>query len=134
MPSGSVSLNFTSSNLVLADAAVRSAKKKKYPDGYPGDAFSTNTSLPVKYSCSKCSKVFPPVPHPDSQEGKDLDASGAEPQICARCGHSRCSECPRAPPRKVEPTFDPDVLKSLEAKLKSLDIKTSAGVGSSRGT
>lgn len=102
------------------------SKKKKYPDGYPGDAFSTNTSLPVKYSCSKCSKVFPAVPHPDSQEGKDLAASGAEPQKCVRCGHLKCSECRRAPPQKIEPAVDPEVLKSLEAKLAALNVTTTS--------
>lgn len=101
------------------------AKKKKYPDGYPGDAFSTNTSLPVKYSCSKCSKVFPAVPHPESQEGKDLVASNAEPQKCVRCGHDRCPDCPRAPPVRVEPAVDPEVLKSLEAKLAALSVAKS---------
>lgn len=99
------------------------AKKKKYPDGYPGDAFSTNTSLPVKYACSKCSKVFPAVPHPDSDEGKALAAdTTAEKQKCVRCGHERCDECSRAPPQKVEPVPDPEVLKSLEAKLSALRV------------
>jgi hypothetical protein len=96
------------------------AKKKKYPDGYPGDAPSDDISKPVKYACHKCSKVFPPVPHPDSEEGKAQ--AGSEPQECVRCQHPRCSECPRAPPMKVEPAPDPDVLKSVEARLAALDV------------
>jgi hypothetical protein len=102
-----------------------SAKKKKYPDGYPGDAFSTNTSIPIKYSCHECSKVFPPVPHPESEEGKALATNpNAEKQKCIRCGHERCESCRRAPPRKVDPIVDPDVLKSVEAKLSSLRVST----------
>lgn len=93
------------------------AKKRKYPDGYPGDAPSSNTSLPVKYSCHKCTKVFPPIPHPDS---------GIEQpkQDCVRCKHERCSECPRAPPRRIEPEPDPELLKRVEAKLAALNIST----------
>ncbi|KAH9223117.1 hypothetical protein DL95DRAFT_125850 [Leptodontidium sp. 2 PMI_412] len=98
------------------------AKKKKYPDGYPGDAFSSNTSIPVKYSCHKCLKVFPAVPHPDSEEGIARKASGAEPLACVRCQHPMCSECPRAPPAKVEPAPDPEVLKSVQAKLAALSV------------
>jgi hypothetical protein len=101
-----------------------SAKKKKYPDGYPGDAWSSDTSHPVKYSCHKCNKVFPAVPHPDSPEGIALAQSDAEPLICVRCKHPRCSECPRAPPSRVEPAPDPDVLKSVEAKLAALNVTT----------
>jgi len=101
------------------------AKKKKYPDGYPGDAFSTNTSVPVKYSCSKCSKVFPAVPHPDSEEGK-AHAASEPPQKCVRCGHERCPECPRAAPQKIEPAPDPDVLKSVQAKLAALNVSSTS--------
>lgn len=100
------------------------AKKKKYPDGYPGDAWSSDTSHPVKYSCHKCNKVFPAVPHPDSPEGIALAQSDTEPLICVRCKHPRCSECPRAPPSRVEPAPDPDVLKSVEAKLAALNLTT----------
>jgi hypothetical protein len=99
-----------------------SAKKRKFPDGYPGDAPSSDTSHPVKYSCHKCNKVFPAVPHPDSPEGIALAKSDADPLICVRCKHPRCSECPRAPPSQVEPAPDPDVLKSVEAKLAALNV------------
>jgi len=98
------------------------AKKKKYPDGYPGDAWSSDTSRPVKYSCHKCNKVFPAVPHPDSPEGIALAQSDSEPLVCVRCQHPRCSECPRAPPSRVEPAPDPDVLKSVETKLAALNV------------
>ncbi|PVH86678.1 hypothetical protein DL98DRAFT_309198 [Cadophora sp. DSE1049] len=98
------------------------AKKKTYPDGYPGDAFSTNTAIPVKYSCHKCLKVFPPVPHPNSEEGIARKESGAEPLTCVRCQHPMCSECPRAPPARVEPAPDPEVLKAVQAKLAALSV------------
>ncbi|OWP00586.1 hypothetical protein B2J93_6023 [Marssonina coronariae] len=89
--------------------------KKYYPDGYPGDAPSPNPSQPVKYKCHKCTKVFPPVPH----------AAGAEttaPLECLRCKHVRCVDCPRAPPMRIEPVPDPEVLKSVRAKLAALSV------------
>jgi DNA-directed RNA polymerase subunit RPC12/RpoP len=98
---------------------IRSAKKSKYPDGYPGDAPSKDTSKPVKYSCHKCSKVFPPVPNPAS--GKEMK------QDCVRCGHERCSSCLTAPRVKVEPDPDPEIVKKVEAKLAALSVKSSAG-------
>ncbi|TVY85945.1 hypothetical protein LAWI1_G008156 [Lachnellula willkommii] len=96
---------------------VGNAKKRRYPDGYPGDAPSSNTSLPVKYACHRCTKVFPPIPHPDS---------GLEQpkQDCVRCHHERCSECRRAPPRRIEPEPDPELLKRVEAKLAALHVGT----------
>lgn len=98
------------------------AKKKKYPDGYPGDAPSANTSIPIKYACHKCNKTFPPVPHPSTPEGVAFK-QGQAPE-CTRCKHPLCSECPRAPPAKVEPSPDPEVLKSVQAKLAALNIST----------
>lgn len=85
------------------------AKKDKYPDGYPGDNPSSDPSKPVKFNCHKCNKTFPPV-QPDEKEAAD----------CERCKHQRCERCHRAPIRKVEPTPDPEVLRSLEAKLAGL--------------
>jgi len=99
-------------------------KKKKYPDGYPGDAFSSNTAIPVKYSCHKCLKVFPAVPHPDSEEGKARKEGNVEPLACVRCNHPMCSDCPRAKPVRVEPAPDPEVLKAVQARLAALNIST----------
>lgn len=101
---------------------VPSAKKNKYPDGYPGDAPSSDTSRPVKFACHKCTKIFPAVPHPSTPEGIAFIESG--PLNCVRCNHAKCDECPRAAPQKVEPTPDPEVLKSVQAKLSALNIKT----------
>jgi len=103
-----------------ADCPRDPARKKKYPDGYPGDAPSSDTSKPVKYTCHKCNKVFPPVPHPDTPEGKAFRAG--DPLPCVRCQHPLCGDCPRAPPQKVEPTPDPDVYKSVQSKLAALKI------------
>ncbi|KAE9371698.1 hypothetical protein N431DRAFT_492017 [Stipitochalara longipes BDJ] len=96
------------------------AKKKKFPDGYPGDAYSDDITKPVKYSCHKCGKIFPPVPHPDSEEGKAV--ADAAPPECVRCHHPKCESCPRAAPAKVEPAPDPAVLASVKAKLAALDV------------
>lgn len=97
-----------------------SAKKKKFPDGYPGDAYSDDITKPVKYACHKCGKVYPAVPHPDSEEGKA--AANAPAPECVRCKHPKCESCTRAPPAKVEPAPDPDVLKSVQAKLAALNL------------
>jgi hypothetical protein len=97
-----------------------SAKKKKFPDGYPGDAYSDDITKPIKYACHRCGKVYPPVPHPDSEEGKA--AADAAPPECVRCQHPKCDSCPRAAPAKVDPAPDPDVMKSVQAKLAALNV------------
>lgn len=98
------------------------AKKKKYPDGYPGDVYSATSTQPLKYSCHQCTKVFPAVPHPNSPEGIAAAADPPPAPKCVRCGHTKCSECPRAPIVMVEPAPDPEVLRSVEAKLAKLNI------------
>lgn len=100
------------------------AKKKKYPDGYPGDAYSATSTAPLKYSCHHCSKVFPAIPHPQSPAGLAAAAAAEPPPPlkCVRCGHERCPECARAPIVRVEPAPDPDVLRSVEAKLAALNV------------
>ncbi|KAB8298044.1 hypothetical protein EYC80_001816 [Monilinia laxa] len=53
-------------------------KKKKYPDGYPGDQLSSTT---IKFACHICDKTFP---HLDTS-----DPSTSEPE-CRRCKHIKC--------------------------------------------
>jgi DNA-directed RNA polymerase subunit RPC12/RpoP len=98
-------------------------KKKKYPDGYPGDQPSATSTDPIKYACHRCNKTYPPVPHPNSPEGQALGDT-IEPLECTRCGHPRCAECRRAQPQKVEPQPDPEVVKSVEAKLAALRLSS----------
>jgi len=62
------------------------AKKKNYPDGYPGDAPSSDMSKPVKFNCHKCNKTYPPV-LPDDQQMAE----------CERCNHQRCMLTPIHP-------------------------------------
>ncbi|KUJ06853.1 uncharacterized protein LY89DRAFT_399097 [Mollisia scopiformis] len=112
----------TCQHIRCADCPRDPAKKKKYPDGYPGDAPSSNTSLPVKYNCHKCNKTFPPVPHPDSAEGIARRESAEPGPECVRCGHGLCGDCPRAPPGRVEPAPDPEVLRSVREKLAALSV------------
>lgn len=102
-----------------ADCPRDPAKKKKFPDGYPGDAPSKDTSIWIKYSCHKCRKVFPPVPPSSGDEVK---------QNCVRCGHERCNNCTRAPIVKVEYEPDPEIVKRVEAKLAALNINTAPAV------
>ncbi|RDL30371.1 uncharacterized protein BP5553_10249 [Venustampulla echinocandica] len=110
------------SHVRCVDCPRDPAKKKNYPNGYPGDAPSSDTSKPVKYTCHLCTKAYPPVPHPDSDEGK-AQGPGTKP-ACVRCGHERCERCPRAAPRKVEPDPDPEIMRMIEAKLAELNIDT----------
>ncbi|KAG0652797.1 hypothetical protein D0Z07_0588 [Hyphodiscus hymeniophilus] len=98
------------------------AKKKSYPYGYPGDAYSTTSLLPLNYSCHQCTKVFPGIPHPNSPEGLAATADPPPPPKCVRCGHEKCSECPRAPIVKVEPAPDPEILRRVEAKLAAMNV------------
>jgi hypothetical protein len=62
----------------------------------------------------------PHPPHPLNTPATNAPKSPA-PQ-CVRCGHTKCSECPRAPIVKVEPAPDPEVLRSVEAKLAKLNV------------
>ncbi|TAQ85021.1 hypothetical protein B7494_g6653 [Chlorociboria aeruginascens] len=97
------------------------AKKRKYPDGYPGDAPSPTSTAPLKFVCHICNNVFPPIPHPSSPEALEFPEK-SEPPKCSRCEHVKCEFCPRAPPRKVEPEPDPEVVKSVESKLAAFAI------------
>lgn len=106
-----------------ADCPRDPAKKKKYPDGYPGDAPSSDVTKPVKYACHQCAKIFPPIPHPDSGE--------EQPRLeCIRCGHERCQQCQRAPPRRIEPEPDPEIVKRVEEKLAALNLSSASAGGS----
>lgn len=96
------------------------AKKKYFPDGYPGDAPSSDPTRPIKYACHKCNKTFPAVPNP-------ADPSYVKPESmpeCIRCKHELCGDCKRAKPARVEPEIDPEVLRSVQEKLKALNISS----------
>ncbi|KAF4312892.1 hypothetical protein GTA08_BOTSDO11771 [Botryosphaeria dothidea] len=96
------------------------AKKKKWPDGYPGDVPGSDTEtdaegLPahqrperiwrkprmrIRWSCEQCNSLF-------MEKAK----------TCGNCGHERCQSCVRIPPKKVRKEPDPAVLRSVEEKL-----------------
>ncbi|KAL2137397.1 hypothetical protein VTI74DRAFT_18 [Chaetomium olivicolor] len=79
------------------------AKKDKYPYGYPGDAPGAKVA---HYKCGTCSHIFS-IP---------ATASAA----CTKCSSAKCD---RLTPRKVEPEPDPEILKSIQAKIESLNLK-----------
>lgn len=83
------------------------AKKKKYPYGYPGDAFGPN-SVP-HYDCHQCKTVFP--------------TGAADGTACETCKHAKCDKCERIKPRRVEPQPDPEVLKSVLEKMAALNVR-----------
>ncbi|KAB2579513.1 hypothetical protein BFW01_g6159 [Lasiodiplodia theobromae] len=96
------------------------AKKKKWPDGYPGDVPGSDTEtdaevLPahqrpervwrkprmrIRWSCEHCNALFM-----------------EKTKTCAGCGHERCPSCVRIPPKKAKKEPDPAVLRSVEEKL-----------------
>ncbi|KFY87714.1 hypothetical protein V500_06806 [Pseudogymnoascus sp. VKM F-4518 (FW-2643)] len=79
-------------------------KLNKFPYGYPNDVFGEKNAY---YTCHECEKVFP------------LDEAK-----CLNCTHEKCTECARAPPRKIEPQPDPEVLRRVEEKLAALALSS----------
>ncbi|TGO34346.1 hypothetical protein BHYA_0201g00090 [Botrytis hyacinthi] len=85
----------TCSHTRCADCPRNPSKKKKYPDGYPGDQPSSTNK---KFACHKCDKTFP-------------QHSSSDPKTSMQ-------ECTRLVP---EP--DPEVLRRVEEKLRGLSIR-----------
>ncbi|KAK8161894.1 hypothetical protein IWX90DRAFT_283682 [Phyllosticta citrichinensis] len=98
------------------------AKKKKWPDGYPGDAPASESETDVdavkrpdrtwrkprqrvRWTCENCQTLF-------------MEKS----KSCANCGHDRCLNCPRAPAKKHRKETDPAVLESVEEKLSRFNV------------
>ena len=93
-------------------------KLEKYSDGYPGDReemyplvtrYRKQIRVHVRWTCHTCQKSF-----------KDHE------KICAGCGHERCNECPRYPPKKAKKEFDEEVIRSVEEKLKNISLSPQA--------
>ncbi|KAL9038939.1 MAG: hypothetical protein Q9180_002828 [Flavoplaca navasiana] len=87
-------------------------KKDKYPAGYPGDSdynVATRERHPirvhVRWTCHECSQTF-----------RDLSRK------CQGCGHDRCDDCPRNPPKREKPALDPDAVKSVEERMRKMDV------------
>jgi len=95
-------------------------KLKKYPNGYPGDA-EPEPEIPVKqrtyrkirtrvrWYCHSCSNLF-----------------AESSKTCSTCNHERCPDCTRVPAKKIKPPPDPEVLRSLEAKLANMGFSGSS--------
>lgn len=93
-------------------------KLKKYPEGYPGDSeqlypLGRRELRParthVRWTCEKCDTVF-------KDHGK----------TCESCGHEKCDDCPRKPPKKVKKPLDPEAVKSVEERMKNLEVSPAA--------
>ena len=94
-------------------------KQKKFPDGYPGDAFDSSDNESVssaprvytkprrlaRYMCHNCKAIFV---HGDPK--------------CPKCGHEKCLDCARVPPRKVKPQPDAEVVRKVEERLKAMGM------------
>lgn len=53
-------------------------ERKKYPNGYPGSAPSSNPEMPRLYLCHTCKYVFPPISHNTQLSGAILDGFGCK--------------------------------------------------------
>ena len=93
-------------------------KSDKHPDGYPGDTEETfplatremrSIRTHVRWNCEKCERLF-----------KDTE------KICGNCGHEKCDECPRHPPKRAKGTLDNDAVKSVEERMKTLHVSPHA--------
>ena len=93
-------------------------KLSKYPDGYPGDReemyplalrHRKKVRVHVRWTCHTCQGSF-----------KDHE------KICTGCGHERCEQCLRYPPKKEKKEFDEDVVRSVEEKLKNISLSPQA--------
>lgn len=78
------------------------AKKEKYPYGYPNDGPGMKTA---HYECPKCKEKY--------------SVPSQAPAVCPKCKHQPGA---RIKPHKVEPEPDPEVLKSLNARLEALKL------------
>ena len=62
----------------------------------------------VRWTCEKCSTLF-------------TDAE----KICGKCGHERCNDCTREPPKK-EKGLDPAAVARIEKRMKEMDLSPPA--------
>ncbi|RFU30176.1 hypothetical protein B7463_g6171, partial [Scytalidium lignicola] len=89
-------------------------KRRKYPNGYPGD-----TPRLITRNCHYCSHNFPPIPRLPSSGDKQLSNVGldGEPIECMNCGHIQCSECPVELPWKTQFPAQPDMARSPRSRI-----------------
>ncbi len=102
---------------LLSQLTILRPKLAKYAEGYPGDKEETfpmairhhrDVRVHVRWTCEKCSTMF-----------KDLE------KICGKCGHERCNECTRQPPKKEE-GLDPAAVERIEKRMKEMDLSPHA--------
>lgn len=91
-----------------------SPKKEKYLKGYPGDTEQTqpetkSTRTKVRWICEKCESTF-------------MDFQ----KFCGNCGHQKCNTCARRPPQIATRPLDEGEVKSVEERMKSLDVSPQA--------
>ena len=116
VPTGSVCQHIAS--IHISSLTPPRPKSEKHADGYPGDTEETfplvkremrNIRTRVRWNCDKCETLF-----------KDTETT------CSNCGHEKCNECPRQPPMRVKRILDEDTVKSVEERMKSLDVSPQA--------
>ena len=93
-------------------------KSVKYPTSYPDETEETfplakrelkSIRTHVRWTCDECETLF-----------KDTE------KTCSNCGHEKCDNCPRQPPQKVKRPLDEDAVKSVEERMKTLEVSPQA--------
>ena len=46
--------------------------------------------------------------------------------VCGNCGHEKCDTCPRKPPKKVKRPLNEDAVKSVEERMKNMEVSPAA--------
>lgn len=93
-------------------------KLDKWSGGYSGDPEQTypmalrqrkKVRIRIRWKCHDCQEIFL-----------------APDKICAKCGHERCSECPRDPLKKNKPPPDEELLRRVEERMLTMALSPSA--------
>ncbi|KAL8941964.1 MAG: hypothetical protein Q9216_001944 [Gyalolechia sp. 2 TL-2023] len=95
---------------------VPRSKLEKYPEGYPGDSDYNRVirerhpiRVHVRWRCHECDQTF-----------RDLSRK------CEGCGHERCDNCPRQPPKREKPKLNPEAVKSVGERMRNMDLSPQA--------
>ena len=63
----------------------------------------------VRWTCHSCTTIF-----------KDLE------KTCRSCGHERCDDCTREPPKTEDEPLDEAAIESVAEKMRQIEISPQA--------
>ncbi|MCJ1313367.1 hypothetical protein MMC25_007045 [Agyrium rufum] len=99
-------------------------KPQKHPNGYPGDKTPQEERFTlarrqlksirtrVRWKCQECNTTFQ-----------------AHDRACSGCGHHRCDNCVRDPPKRVARPPDEAAIRGLESRLRNALAGVTGGGG-----